>query len=205
MNSYRSGSSGYEGEWDLGFRAQVGFENQSGLFGKVTGFHYGGDYDLDSPGFSGEVDFYYVDALIGDTIHCGELCVAIAGGLRYGGFEDVEKRSGQAIVRSYEFDGWGPVIEIAAERALSERLSLYAELSQRILFGEAEPGALQQASSTTDTLAAITEIEAGLQLSFGLGPVQNAFIRVGFEGHYWHINSANTGLWGGVLSIGGTF
>jgi hypothetical protein len=98
-----------------------------------------------------------------------------------------------------------PVIEIAAERALSERLSLYVELSQSILFGEAESGALQQASSTTDTLAAITEIEAGLQLSFGLGPVQNAFIRVGFEGHYWHINSANTGLWGGVLSIGGTF
>lgn len=203
MNSYRSDTN-YDGDWELGYRGSVGFETQSGLFAELTGFYYSGDYGNGTPGFSGEADFYTVDLMIGDTVHCGELCVAIAGGLRYGGFEDARKFAG-GPQDSFEFDGWGPVIEIAAERSLTEQFSLYAELRQSILFGESDTTGQRGPNQSSDTIAAITEIGAGLQFNFAMGPVQNAFVRAGFEGQYWHIDGGDSGLLGGVLSVGATF
>lgn len=206
LNSYRAGG-GYDGDWDLGYRASAGFENASGLFAEITGFYYQGDYSA-TGNIDGEVDFYYLDFTVGDTVHCGELCVAINGGLRYGGFEDNYR---QGVVgaaqqrRSYEFDGWGPTIEIEATRAITEQFALYAELRQSILFGEGESKATgQNTSSTSDTIGAVTEIGAGLQANFTLGAV-DAYVRAGFEGQYWHIDDSDHGLWGGVLKVGGRF
>lgn len=204
LNSYRAGG-GYDADWDLGYRGSAGYENASELFAEITAFYYQGDYSAPSQ-INGEVDFYYVDLTVGDTVHCGELCLAINGGLRYGGFEDNHTQGAAGTTRqrrSYEFDGWGPTIEIEATRALSERFGLYAELRQSILFGEGVDKSGGQ-SSTTDTTGAVTEIGAGVQANFNLGAIE-AFVRAGFEGHYWHVDTSDHGLWGGVLKVGGRF
>ena len=198
MNSYNGDINNYDGDWDLGYRGTVGFENQSGLFAQITGFYYGGDYDVGNS-VSGEVDVFSLDALIGDTVHCGELCLSIAGGLRYGVLDSDESNTG-GNTQSYEFDGWGPVIEIEAERSITERFGLYAELRQALLFGEQE-----SSNGTSDTLSSVTEIGVGVQVNFAAGPVQNAFIRAGIEGQYWIVDSSDVGLFGGVIKVGGRF
>lgn len=216
LNSYASTDGDYDGDWDFGYRGAIGYETPTGLFVELTGFYYEGDFDIDDQfgRLDGEVEHYYIDLVVGDTVHCGELCLAVSGGLRWGGLNaDARERVSGATTyrRENEFEGWGPVVKIEGTRALNEQFGIYAELSQSILFGEldererfdGEGG--QDFDFDSDTLAAITEIGAGIEYKFGLGPVSNAFVRLGFEGQYWMVDGSDHGLVGGVLKVGGRF
>jgi hypothetical protein len=198
LQSYNSDTSDFDGEWDAGFRGGVGWENSSGLFFEVTGFYHDTDWEGEDGAVTGEFEFYYVDFTVGDTIHCGELCLSVAGGLRWGG-NDWDQDWNGSRERS-EFEGIGPVIALEATRSLSEQFAIYVTLRQSLLFGEDTYNGFD-----TDTLASITEIGAGLEYRFGMGMLQTGFVRAGFEGQYWLEDDSNIGLIGGVFSLGGRF
>jgi hypothetical protein len=202
LKSYNSDIGDYSGEWDLGYRGKIGYENASGLRFELTGFYHQTDFTGEQGLVTGTHTFYSVDATLGDTIHCGELCLSIAAGLRFGGNE-FDEDWGRMATNS-EFNGIGPVIAIEATRSLSERFALYATLRQALLFGEEDyfDGA---DTFTTDTLASVTEIGAGFQMNFGVGGVTDAYVRAGFEGQYWLDDGGNIGLFGGVLGLGANF
>lgn len=206
LKSHNADIDEYEGEWDLGYRGSIGFENASGLRFALTGFYHQTEF-AGASGVDGEHTFWYIDATIGDTIHCGELCLEVSGGIRYAGNNFDETWPGgqnQASMNtSSEFEGFGPVFALEATRAIDDRFSLYATLRQSILFGEDDYDDGTGVFST-DTLVGITEIGAGIQANFGLGRA-DAFLRAGFEGQYWWEDGADTGLFGGVLGAGANF
>lgn len=198
LNAYNSDISEFEGEWDLGYRGSVGWESDTGLFVELTGFYHETDYEGENGVVTGDFEAHYIDLVIGDTIHCGEVCLSVAAGLRYAGFEFNEDWGG--MPQDSDFDGWGPVLAIEATRALSERFGLYATLRQALLFGESE---FYDGTGTydTDTLASVTEIGAGVHIDLWTA----AFLRLGFEGQYWLVDDAHVGLFGGVLELGANF
>ena len=204
LKSYNSDIDEYDGEWNLGFRGKVGVENYSGLRFELSGFYHETEF-TGATGVDGEHEFYYIDATIGDTIHCGELCLTISGGIRYGGnkFDEVWPGTNGPMLTSSEFEGFGPVFAIEATRAFGERFSFYASLRQSILFGEDDYDDGTGVYST-DTLVGITEIGAGVQLNFGLGRA-DAFLRAGVEGQYWWEDGADIGLFGGTVGAGANF
>ncbi|NNM30663.1 MAG: hypothetical protein HKO57_14170 [Akkermansiaceae bacterium] len=182
--------------------------------------------------YDDDVSTWYVEGLIGDNLHCGEACLDLAFGLRYANLEFESSRTlrrditdgGEGSSFSEEFEGVGPVVRIDGTRQLTEQVTLYGGLSQAILFGEQDfsrsstnraevtsppgPGAIilnGSGSSSRDTLAFVTEIEAGLQFNFNAGQIQGAHARIGIEGQYWSIGGSDFGLFGGVLGVGFNF
>ena len=215
-----SGGSTFDGEWDFGARGTLGFERPDGLFAEINGFWYEGDYDYDSDGgegsFSAELTTWYVEALVGDNLHCGESCLDYSFGLRYGNLEKEEREIDGNFdgAEGYEFEGIGPVVRLDGTRRLSDTISLYAGISQAILFGEAEekrsfsfsPTAPPDVNkSDSDQVAFVTELEGGLQFDLNLGGLQNAYVRLGLEAQYWAIDETDNGLFGGVLGAGFAF
>jgi|GEM_PF-2712134 len=140
--------AGSGGDWDFGARATLGFERPDGLFFELNGFWADGSYDVGNDSgsnyqYSQDQSAWYVEALVGDNLHCGEMCVDYGFGVRYGNIENEygEVYSGnQDFVRhqkdSYSFEGIGPVVRIDVTRELNDRVSLYGGLSQAILFGD---------------------------------------------------------------------
>ncbi|NNC88011.1 MAG: hypothetical protein HKN82_06065 [Akkermansiaceae bacterium] len=186
------GGNGYDGDWDLGARVAVGNELPDGLFYEVSGFWYEGDFSVDTE--PGELEVYYIDAIIGDNLHCGEACLDYGFGLRYADAEvTIDGDSGG-------FDGIGPVLELSGKRPLTEQLGVYAEMRQAILFGD-----LDFDGTSVDTVASVTELGGGVEFFFNAGPVQNAWARLGVEGQYWAVDDLTIGLVGGVLKVGFNF
>lgn len=198
LHAYNSDIDEFDGEWDAGFRGQLGWESANGLFVEFTGMYHETDYSGANGVVNGSFEFFYLDATVGDTIHCGELCLAVSGGLRYSHFEFNEDWGG--MNNDTEFDGVGPVFNIEATRAVHPNVNLYANIRQSLLFGESD-----YIGFKTDTLASVTEIGGGLEWKFDLGSFSNTFVRAGIEGQYWHVDSASIGLLGGVLSVGSHF
>lgn len=202
LHSYNSEENDYRGEWDAGARGSVGWASPSGLLFELTGFRHETDFTSDLGAALGNLEFYYVDLTVGDSIQCGEFCLSYSGGIRYGGNEFSENRAG--VVDVSEFDGIGPVIAIGASVSLTEHIGLYATLRQSLLFGEDVFEDGLGGRFPTDTLTGITEIGVGAQCNFGLGGI-DAFLRAGVEGQYWLEDGGNIGLFGGVLSVGSHF
>ena len=219
MKSYSSKSS-YEGDWDAGFRGAVGTESASGLRFQLSGFHWQGDYRAPNNFINdASKEFFYLDATIGDTIHCGELCVSVSAGLRWGGKNEQRSQGSPTLFitpspkgiggnnrqgSESEFSGIGPVISIEATRRMSDRLSLYASLRQSFLFGEEESVALGIAAEQ-DTFVSITEIGAGVQLAIPFLGL-DSFVRAGIEGQWWAGDGdSDDGLIGGSLGAGASF
>ncbi|NNC88003.1 MAG: hypothetical protein HKN82_06025 [Akkermansiaceae bacterium] len=213
--------SGYDGDWDLGGRLGVGFERPDGLFYEIEGFWWEGDADnMYWPGVNYDVEHIAIDFLIGDNLHCGEACLDVAFGLRYGSYERGATSSGidsiaglgalAVISESYtdfDFDGWGPTIQLDGIRRLGGPWSLYGELQQSILFGEAGGRSYGKGGAAGDTLAFISEIAAGVQYDLGaaMGGLSGAHVRLGGEAQYWSIDGNDLGLYGASLGVGFSF
>jgi hypothetical protein len=227
LDSYRNSSSGgydYDGDWDFGARGGLGFERPDGLFFEVSGFWYEGDFDLEdsSDAYDGELEMWYVDFLVGDNLHCGESCLDFAFGIRYADVEATEELSGGFASYNYseEFDGIGPVLQLRGSRPLTDRIGIYAQFTQAILFGDSdvkEEGSFNSTSppgeggngfsskSSSDTIASITELEGGIQYNFSAGMLSDAYLRLGLEGQFWVLDSHDYGLFGGLLELGLNF
>ena len=238
-------AGGYDGDFDWGFRGSIGYERPDGLFFRLVGFWWEGDYSRENSSFDefdsedlsnykneGKIKAYSFDLLIGDTFCPTEnTSVEISAGLRYAKLEQDQKISGRenfgegefldgSLARDYEFDGWGPTIQIRGRRALTDRWGLYADFQQSFLFGEGDfsntefreefdgddpfSGDLDDKRSS-DTIAAISEIRGGIEYLWGWNQIQNAYVRLGAEGQYWWIDSEDIGLVGGHLEVGFTF
>jgi len=225
--------AGSGGDWDFGARATLGFERPDGLFFELNGFWADGSYDVGNDSgsnyqYSQDQSAWYVEALVGDNLHCGEMCVDYGFGVRYGNIENEygEVYSGnQDFVRhqkdSYSFEGIGPVVRIDVTRELNDRVSLYGGLSQAILFGDqdydfrttnvAVPGAVTPPPSNSgfgdsrEELAFISEIEFGLQFNLDVAGLQGTHIKLGVEGSYWTVDDWSRGFVGGVLGAGFNF
>ena len=215
LESYGDSAQGgtMDGDWDLGARGTLGFERPDGLFIELNGFWYEGDYDYEN--YSGEIDSYYIEALIGDNLHCGEACLDYAFGLRYASLEksgsfsesinstsllELPEGNGQGS-NFREYEGFGPVVRLDGVRPLNDRVSLYAGLSQALLFGEEK----ESEDSDDDKVAFVTELEGGIQIGLNAGQLQDAHVRLGIEAQYWSFDEHDTGFFGGVLGAGFNF
>lgn len=201
LQSYNTDVNEYDGEWDMGYRGKLGYENDTGLFAEITAFYHDTDFtgEVIPPAsrVTGNMEFFYLDATVGDTFHCGELCLRVSGGLRYGHQVFDEDWGGMRNVT--DFDGVGPVFGLDVTRDINDGFSIYANFRQSLLFGESDYNGFK-----TDTLASVTELGAGVQWNFDLGK-NDAFVRAGFEGQYWLVDDSHIGLLGGVLTLGATF
>ena len=223
----------YDGDFDWGFRGSIGYERPDGLFFRLVGFWWEGDYDRKN----GSTDFdgdeirrdggsskaYSFDLLVGDTFcPTQNTSVEVSAGLRYAKVERDQKIDAvnvgdpdinYSLSRDLEFDGWGPTFQIRGRRTLTDRIGLYADFQQSFLFGEAELSHTKDGlidddwddKGTADTLAAISEIRGGIEFLWGWNQIQNAYLRLGGEGQYWWIDSDAIGLVGGVAEVGFNF
>jgi len=217
---------GYDGDFGWGVRASAGYERPDGLFFRAVGFWYDGDFgfedngefDGDGPSPDGELTVWTGDLLIGDTFcPTANTSFEVSAGVRYGKLEtEVTADDDPYSYKSEaDFDGWGPTIQVRARRTLTDRIALYADLQQSILFGEMEWKDTEtyrgdgvetnEWKSESDTLAAITEIRGGIEFLWGWNAIQNAYLRLGAEGQYWWVDSLDLGLVGGVAEVGFTF
>ncbi|NNC88272.1 MAG: hypothetical protein HKN82_07420 [Akkermansiaceae bacterium] len=236
------GGEGVDGDWDLGARGTLGFERPDGLFYELNGFWYESEFDFDNRrdnrfAYDNELSTYYIEGLIGDNLHCGEACLDLAFGIRYASLEldESERRvnfdgaEGQTVRvagnETWEFDGIGPVVRLDGTRQLNEQVTLYAGLSQAILFGEQKfsgsstnrlissgnpgsptgPAMTSGGSSKSDTVAFVTELEGGVMFNLNMGALQDAHVKLGIEGQYWSVGGSDLGLFGGVLGVGFSF
>ncbi|NNC88004.1 MAG: hypothetical protein HKN82_06030 [Akkermansiaceae bacterium] len=211
-------SDGYDGDWDLGGRLGIGYERPDGLFYEIEGFWWEGDaFRPGWPDVNYDVEHVAIDFLVGDNLYCGEVCLDIAFGVRYASYEREgryahfdkgwNKRHFHRSGDSFDFDGWGPTIELTATRQLDGPWSLYGEFQQSLLFGETSGSSRRRGGGDSDTLASITEIAAGVQYSLGsmMGGLKDAYIRLGGEAQYWVIDGNDVGLYGASLGFGSTF
>ena len=221
-----SWGGGYDGDFDWGFRGSIGYERLDGLFFRVVGFWYEGDFDysdinpddfeVDSANAGGKFKAWDIDLLIGDTFCPTEnTSLEVSAGLRYAQLE--ESTRGDYIfgpprdetVLSYdqeiEFDGWGPTFQIRGRRTLTDRIALYADFQQSFLFGERTLRFEGAPEGDSDTLASISEIRGGIEFGWGWNQIQNAYLRLGGEGQFWLVDSADIGLVGGVAEVGFNF
>ena len=199
---------GLDGKFDWGFRGSIGYERPDGLFFRAVGFWYEGktdvkDFDGDRVG-SVKPKAYSGDLLIGDTFcPTANTSLEVSAGLRYGKVE-VKGRDDFFDDLKYEFDGWGPTVQLRGRRALTDRIALYADFQQSFLFGERELRG-DGDRSKSDTLAAVSELRGGIEFGWGWNRIQNAYLRLGAEGQYWWVDSLDVGLVGGVAEVGFTF
>jgi len=228
----------YDGDWDWGFRGSLDYERPDGLFFRIVGFWYdaGFDYNYEGSSFNngdfeskadGDMELWDIDFLIGDTFCPTEhTSIELSAGLRYANADEeiTEEYDFQEIYTRREkwgrdFDGWGPTIQIRARRTLTDRVALYADLQQSLLFGETDDTLdrteinnetgdefdVPDEDRSSDTMAAVTEIRGGVEFLWGFNAIQNAYLRLGAEGQYWWLNSFDVGLVGAVAEVGFTF
>ncbi|MBC8128205.1 MAG: hypothetical protein H8M99_13775 [Gloeobacteraceae cyanobacterium ES-bin-144] len=166
LKPYQS-EGGYEDtEWDIGYRASLGYQFNDCIFTKVTYFAYGADTNdskekdyyavtsgpapiSDLNEYKSDMDVSYLDWVIGQHFKPSDrLTLSPYIGLRWGTFDESSSdadteydRSG--VVTDYdkdsydsEFSGLGIVIGVDGTLSMSNGFSAYGTFKQSVLFGK---------------------------------------------------------------------
>jgi hypothetical protein len=124
----------------------------------------------------------------------------LSGGVRYA---ELRETWGAAGGPHDDSTGWGPVLGLELQRQLSERLALFAQGRESLLFGSA----VTVGTAAADDVFSVTELQLGAQWHQPWYGSTSWFVRGAWEGQFWAngsgaVGHAALGLMGGILAIG---
>lgn len=186
LKVFQSGGIFGNNDYQPGARIWLGGQRDDGLGIRARFFDYTQTIAQE------DIDIENFDIEMTDNFCLGYWNILVSGGARY-----TEYREENTGVNAF---ATGLTVGFQGNRALNDRLSLFASLQESIMFGN------DVGSGFDDVTFTITEVQLGVQANRCLNSGATVFVRTGVEAQYYNgISNADSemlGLFGFFATLG---